>query len=551
MSNNITLASMKFRYYFSVLAILLLVRCAHEAAPTGGAKDNEPPKLLRANPLNESRNFHGKRIKLQFDEYLAYALNVAEIQVTPEIKPAPTYYVSGKTLVVQLPKTLDSNITYNIQFGDAIKDINEGNILHDATFCFSTGDSLDVCMLSGGVIALKDLKPVESVLIGLYKDTGEFVKPIYFTKTTKAGTFIFRNVKKGNYRIAGFEDKNLNRQYDAGDGQSGFIDGVFTLTDTVQNIQLNLFPQYKGKILDEKISAKNKLTLAFTHVAGDVKLLSAPLSEIEFVQLNPSRDTLTYWYRNSADSISFSLINGDSLTTFLIKNQKENDTLRITDKGILVISPLTDLEINFSNPLRSVDKNRLTVFEDSITPISSDKIILSTEATILKIGFPKTAGKNYFIEWQDSCVTDIFGYCNLAQKTKVSAGKESEYGNLILKKSQVDADYLLVELLNSAGDVMARKTLSPEAQTISFLQLPKGNYAAIGTIDANNNGYWDGGNLEQGIQPEKRVLLNGNIELKGGWEVEAEIDLSGKQSAKKERTVSPAETTGKSRAKSK
>lgn len=518
---------MKFRHYLYLFSILLLARCANEAAPTGGTKDSTPPKLIRATPPNESRNFKEKKIKLQFDEYLNYSLNVAEIQVTPELTPAPKYYVSGKTLNIQLPKTIDSNTTYNIQFGDAIKDLNEGNILPDATFCFATGDSLDVCLINGNAIALKDMKPVESVLIGLYRDTGDWIKPVYYTKTDKNGSFIFRNVKRGNYRLAGFEDLNMNKEYNAGDGQSGFLDTVLHIADTIQNIRLNLFPQNQGNIINEKILEPNKITLAFKHAAGNVQLLTSPKNDIEFFFLNDSRDTLRYWYKNpSTDSVYFSLINDDSLTTFAVKAIDSTDTVRIASNNIPTISPLAELEVEFNTPLQKTSKNQLAIMEDSITQVPADKISLKEEGTKLKISFPKKANKTYTLEWRDSCVTDIFGTFNKAQKTKVNVGREMDYANLILKKAETDERILLIEIRNSAGITVARKTLSPQAQTVTITQLPKGTYTAIGTIDTNNNGYWDSGDFDKHIQPEKRSILKSNIELKGGWEVEAEIKFT-------------------------
>lgn len=537
---------MKFRHYLPLFSILLLARCANEAAPTGGTKDATPPKLLRATPLNESRNFKGKNIKLQFDEYLNYSLNVAEIQVTPELLPAPKYYVSGKTLNIKLPKTVDSNTTYNIQFGDAIKDINEGNILPDATFCFATGDSLDVCLINGNVIALKDMKPVESVLIGLYRDTGNFAKPIYYTKTDKNGSFSFRNIKRGNYRLAGFEDRNMNKEYNAGDGQSGFLDTMLHIVDTIQNIRLNLFPQNQGNLISEKTLEPNKLTLAFNHAAGNVKLLASPKNDIEFFLLNDSRDTLRYWYKNtSTDSIYFSLINEDSLTTFAVKTIDSTDTLRIIGNGIPTISPLAELEVEFNNPLQKTSTNRLAIFEDSLTQISTDKISVKEENTKLKIAFPKKGNKTYTIEWRDSCVTDIFGTFNKAQKTKVNVGREVDFANLILKKAETDERTLLIEIRNSAGITVARKTLSPQAQTVTIFQLPKGTYSAIGTIDANQNGWWDSGDFDKQIQPEKRSILKSNIELKGGWEVEAEIKFTEGTAA----TDNPSKETGNNKMK--
>jgi len=101
------------KYFLSSITVFLLLflsNCANEIAPTGGTKDTTPPKLVASYPANEARNFRAKKIVLKFDEFLNYSLNVAQIQVTPEMKPAAKFFVEGKKIFVDLPKTLDSNI---------------------------------------------------------------------------------------------------------------------------------------------------------------------------------------------------------------------------------------------------------------------------------------------------------------------------------------------------------------------------------------------------------------------------------------------------------
>ena len=51
--------------------ILLLWGCANQTTPTGGPKDETPPRLLRSVPANKERNFKGKNIELVFDETVA------------------------------------------------------------------------------------------------------------------------------------------------------------------------------------------------------------------------------------------------------------------------------------------------------------------------------------------------------------------------------------------------------------------------------------------------------------------------------------------------
>ena len=64
----------KPKYLFYCLSVLLTAflaqRCANAVAPTGGPKDNTPPRVVEAVPENRSINFNGKKIAITFDEYI-------------------------------------------------------------------------------------------------------------------------------------------------------------------------------------------------------------------------------------------------------------------------------------------------------------------------------------------------------------------------------------------------------------------------------------------------------------------------------------------------
>lgn len=56
--------------FLILISIVGLNSCANKVAPTGGDKDQEPPKLLKSNPQNLSTNFNASEISLTFDEYI-------------------------------------------------------------------------------------------------------------------------------------------------------------------------------------------------------------------------------------------------------------------------------------------------------------------------------------------------------------------------------------------------------------------------------------------------------------------------------------------------
>ena len=57
-----------------------------------------------------------------------------------------------RVVTIKLKDTLQPNSTYYIQFGNAIRDVNEGNVAKDFSYVFSTGDHIDSMTLSGRVL---------------------------------------------------------------------------------------------------------------------------------------------------------------------------------------------------------------------------------------------------------------------------------------------------------------------------------------------------------------------------------------------------------------
>ncbi|HSZ84431.1 MAG TPA: Ig-like domain-containing protein, partial [Puia sp.] len=138
--------------------------CAMILPPTGGPKDTLPPVLMSAVPKKFLLNFKTNQIIFTFDEYV----NVDKIQEnlivspTPKINPIVTNKL--KTVTVKLKDTLLANTTYQLSFGNAIRDVNENNILKNFTYVFSTGSYLDSLQFSGKVIVAKTGK-VDSTLL--------------------------------------------------------------------------------------------------------------------------------------------------------------------------------------------------------------------------------------------------------------------------------------------------------------------------------------------------------------------------------------------------
>ena len=46
-----------------------MASCAQVVSPTGGLRDETPPKIIQSIPENETINFKGNKIMIEFDEF--------------------------------------------------------------------------------------------------------------------------------------------------------------------------------------------------------------------------------------------------------------------------------------------------------------------------------------------------------------------------------------------------------------------------------------------------------------------------------------------------
>jgi hypothetical protein len=131
---------------------LLIFGCANRQPPGGGPRDHDPPKLLKATPPNMTRFFKGKVIQLDFDEYFKINNPYSEITMSPTPAKVPEYKKKQKSIIITLKDSLEKNTTYVINFGKAIADVTEGNIVKNFTYVFSTGAHIDSLSISGRVV---------------------------------------------------------------------------------------------------------------------------------------------------------------------------------------------------------------------------------------------------------------------------------------------------------------------------------------------------------------------------------------------------------------
>ncbi len=221
----------KFKSIFTAMkhtiyiAVFFLCSCANVLPPTGGPKDINPPKLLEVTPTNRIKNFDRTNVTFIFDE-LIQINNKKNVFFSPFSKDALKLDVNKNTLTVGFEKELIANTTYYMNLDEVIKDVNEGNILKDLDYLFSTGSTIDTLTISGFVTDAKTSKPIEDVWVGLYKNDMDSLlykqTPIYVVRSNKAGDFSFSNLPKDSFYVYAIEDVDNNLKFTIPNEKIGF-----------------------------------------------------------------------------------------------------------------------------------------------------------------------------------------------------------------------------------------------------------------------------------------------------------------------------------------
>lgn len=222
---------MQFRIRSYILPIMLtvVIGCAQQGAPTGGPKDEDPPKVVRATPMNYSTQFTGKEIEITFDEFIQMGGFSQELVVSPPMEEKPVIKLKNKTLIIEFEEDLKENTTYTFNFGEGIKDLNEGNVLLNYEFVFSTGDYLDSLSVKGTLKNAFDLSipesPISVMLYNILNDSLPLKEiPYYIGRADKEGNFAVNNLRPDRYLMFVLKDGNNNFIFDQQTEPIAFLD---------------------------------------------------------------------------------------------------------------------------------------------------------------------------------------------------------------------------------------------------------------------------------------------------------------------------------------
>ena len=529
---------------YTVLSIAIINGCAKRGTPTGGPVDSIPPVLVNASPKLNSVNFDSEEIRLTFDEFVKLDNVQDQLIISPplektsyEVKP-----LSGVTKKVFLKflDSLQSKTTYTVNFGNAIKDNNEGNPLTFFNYVFSTGETIDSLYVKGNISDAYNFETDNYVSLHLYRIDSIFKdsiifndRPTYIANSLDSTSYQFQNLSEGKYLIIALKDIDNNYFFDPFYDKIGFIDSLITLPrDSI--IDFKLFKE-ETKLIWDKPHFINSEKIGFGYY-GKLNLKNIEIESFipDSVQYTFTKeyekDTLNIWLsRNSFDSLNFNLINKDTTKLVTVKFDRARDTLidslSLNPKNTSLIHLKETFKISSNIPIRNIVDSLI-----NIRDIDSLKVPFTTSINEnldeLDIIFEVSPSDKYKIFILPEAIKDIRGVINDTLEYNVVSQTIEDYGNVYLDVIRNSESIFILHLINSNGEIIREFSNISQNTIYNFEYIRPGNYTFRLIEDINNNGIWDTGNYLRRIKPEPVYYFPNEIEIRANWDLNETFDLN-------------------------
>lgn len=552
--------------------------CANTSTPPeGGPKDTIPPVLVEVvppyNTAGHPTDIKHSSVSFEFDEYVVLNNPNSYIFLSPPQAKPPVAKIKGKRVVVSFDSPLDSNQTYSLSLGEAVKDNNEGNPFPPYTHSFSTGDHVDSLFVSGNIVEASTMLPMSNITVLFHTDPSDSaifkVRPRAAAKSDLWGYFTVRNLPADTvYRVFAIEDLNNNSLYDPDQERVAFLDtlvlpstvmrpdmpelAMTLMTDTLAclarpaQLSLSMFKEVSQRQIlraRERVSCRQiYLKFAAPYPVIDSLIIDGIPEDRLIREYNYYRDSIVIWINDQGpvkDTLRMRLTyhrTDDSLKALV----PVTDTFRLArPKGKMVENRWGDMveeadtlaayEVDASP--EKIDQDGIVIlFEspmistpfDSVTIISKNTREQTAPAAftverdtanirryILRLKEKLVNGYEYTLRIPDSLFMDIDGIYCDSLVKTFSLPQDESLSSFIIEASNVHEKYM-VELVDEKRTKVFRTYHIDTASVLNFPYLKAGRYSVRITEDKNGNGQIDTGDLLGRKQPEKVKMYRFN-----------------------------------------
>lgn len=526
--------------------LFLLGSCAKVVTPVGGPKDTEPPKAVKEHPVNKCLNFKNSAIKITFDEFFTLNKPSENILISPPLSVQPDYQIREKSLVIRFRDSLLPNTTYNIVFSNSILDYHEGNALTYYHYSFSTGSAIDSARLSGKVLDAQTHAGDDGFFVLLYdRDIDSLPltsRPSYITKCGADGSFVFQNIKDGQYKVFALKDINANLRYDLPDETIAFADrpvlarSADTTSESVTDTTLVLYAFCAADSVPVLMRHENPAAgiYKFPYKSAVTKFTATPLGTPHdyFQTLNRTADTVTWYFKTMPSDTMVYLLDADGVkdTVTLTPYQPKKTAARgdRQDHRKLAVSfqneghAFKPLTLSFPYPVMPTDSFR--IFVSTQQKGVRDTVCWRTavpDGFVMQLALPITfeTKKSYSVMIPDSV---FFGYNGLSNDTlrcSFTTKSEKDYGTLSMNyRLPAGGSAYIAQLWR--GSQLVQEDVLEQDTTMNYGALSPDNYKVTVVEDANRNGRWDAGDYRKSRQAERVFVFGKAINIRAYWEEE-------------------------------
>lgn len=441
--------------------------CASVVPPSGGPRDSLPPVILEVDPPNQSTNFNSNKITIKFDEYVELENPFENLVISPLPQKFPDVRRKQKSIEIKLKDSLEENTTYVFNFRNAVKDVHEGNRAKDMLYVVTTGNYFDSLQLSGNVKIAKTGKADSTLTVMLYKNLEDSAvvkeRPRYIAKVDTTGTFLFRYLAPGTYRLYALKDEGGSYRY-------------------------------------------NDKTQIFAFANEPIVIESGP----------PPEPVRLLAYQEEEEEKEKQQTEEEETRRLKFTTNLEGEKQDL----------LQALVLNFTTPLRSFDPAKTQLSTDTtFTPATGQKFSLDSTRQILTMNMPWQESKKYNLILEKDFATDSLGRQLLKKDTlEFTTKAKAEYGQVKLTFLNLDMSINPVLMLLQNDQV--KNSFPLISNTLELALINPGDYEMQILHDRNKNGKWDPGEFfVEKRQPETITKLSRKLTVKPNWMTEFEVNL--------------------------
>jgi len=469
--------------FITIISLLGNTGCANIVPPLGGPRDSLPPKLVFVTPRDSTKHFSTNKIVFYFNEYIDPKDVRTELIVSPVPKTEPIVDAKLRTLTVRIKDTLQPNTTYSFNFGNAIRDVNEGNILKGFTYVFSTGSYLDSMTFSGNVLVANTGKVDSTLIVMLHRNLDDSAvvkeKPRYVTRVDTLGRFRFRYLEPGKYALYAMKDDAGTRRYLS-------AASLFAFSDTPVVIGANTPPSTLYAFI-EPDTVKKTSTKSGSNKGGGGNLSKPEKEKKEDKRLQ----------------LQTNLSNGefDILDTF---------------------------KLQFSTPLKVFDSSKIRFTDDNYSDIDPKTYQYKRDTTnkLFYLYYTWPTDTRYHMILAKDFAEDTLGKKLLKADTlNFRTKKDIEYGEVRIRILNLDLSKKPVLQFVVQDAVKFSYTFKGGKEFRQQLFAP-GEYELRVLYDTNGNGIWDSGQFfGKHRQPERVAPIKKKLNVKANWDNDVDITL--------------------------